>query len=180
MLIATNFQEWLCDRSVVYRSFRCESLFFWAKPKQIDAFAFFFHSSLHHLQLLSIMLRQLVSNSTARKHCPLSPISTCSQILAAHWQNPRSEHSSKHKSFSTSSSSSSKPSSSRPKPTDSFTRRKAVNRHFEETETSDPRKQAIEEKRDIKQFRAARLPVVLCHGNAPKKKREKERHMHAY
>lgn len=161
-MIATNFQEWLCDRSDLSVLSLRKS--FWAKPKQIDAFAFFFHSSLHHHQLLSTMLRRFVLNSRTRIHYPLSPIGTCSQTLAAHWRYHRSEYSSMHKSFYSSSSSSSKPSSSRPDPPDSFTRRKAADHRLEEKETSDPRKQAIEEKKDIKQFRAARLPVVLCHG----------------
>ncbi|KAG0036603.1 hypothetical protein BGZ82_003979 [Podila clonocystis] len=105
-----------------------------------------------------MMLQRLFLNSRTRISHPLSPLYTYSQALTAHDQYPRSEGSSRHKSFSSSSP------SSRPEPPDTFTRRKSADRRQEEKENSDPRQQAIEEKKDIKQFRAARLPVVLCHG----------------
>ncbi|KAF9317087.1 hypothetical protein BG003_001199 [Podila horticola] len=105
------------------------------------------------------MLQRVFLNSRTRIYQPLSPLSTCPQALTAH-----RGFSFKHKIFTSSSSSSSKPSSARPEPPDSFTRRKSAGSRLEEKESSDPRQQAVEEKKDIKQFRPARLPVVLCHG----------------
>ncbi|KAF9425581.1 hypothetical protein BGZ94_007412 [Podila epigama] len=61
------------------------------------------------------------------------------------------------------SSSSSTPSSRKPSP-DSFTRRKVADQRKSEKESTDPRQEALEKKKDIKKFRPARLPVVLCHG----------------
>ncbi|KAF9574782.1 hypothetical protein EC968_005568 [Mortierella alpina] len=46
-------------------------------------------------------------------------------------------------------------------PTDSSNR---SSRREREDATNDPRKEAVEEQQDTKSFRAARLPVVLCHG----------------